>query len=84
MGTQYQPTQFMAEGSTYSKRKADFAVAFIQALRHAKGRWAGQPFHLLAWQEKIVRDLFGTIKTDGYRHFTTTYVETPRKSRANA
>ena len=29
MGSQYQPTQFMAEGSTYSKPKADFAVPFI-------------------------------------------------------
>ena len=84
MGSQYQPTQFMAEGSTYNKRKADFAVAFIQALHHTKGRWAGKPFQLLGWQEKIVRDLFGTIKADGYRQFTTAYVETPRKSRANA
>ena len=27
----YTPTRFMAAGSTYDKRKADFAVAFIQA-----------------------------------------------------
>ena len=30
----YTPTRFMAAGSTYDKRKADFAVAFIQALKH--------------------------------------------------
>ena len=33
----YTPTRFMAAGSTYDKRKADFAVAFIQALKHTKG-----------------------------------------------
>lgn len=79
MSSGYQPTQFMAEGSTYDNRKADFAVAFIQALRHTKGRWAGKPFKLLGWQEKIVRDLFGTIKPDDYRQFTTAYVEIPKK-----
>lgn len=79
MTSTYQPTRFMADGSTYNQRKADFAVAFIQALRHTKGRWAGTPFTLLGWQEQIVRDLFGTIKPDGYRQFTTAYVEIPKK-----
>lgn len=75
----YTPTRFMDEGSHYDKRKADYAVAFIQALKHTKGRWAGKPFELLGWQERIVRDLFGTIKPDGYRQFTTAYVEIPKK-----
>lgn len=79
MTANYLPTRFMAEGSRYDQRKADFAVAFIQALRHTKGRWAGKPFTLLPWQERIVRDLFGTIKEDGYRQFTTAYVEIPKK-----
>ena len=51
----YTPTRFMAAGSTYDKRKADFAVAFIQALKHTKGRWSGQPFQLIDWQEQIIR-----------------------------
>lgn len=71
MTSTYQPARFMADGSTYDQRKADFAMAFIQALRHTKGRWAGKPFTLLGWQEQIVHDLFGTIKPDGYRQFTT-------------
>lgn len=75
----YTPTRFMAAGSTYDKRKADFAVAFIQALKHTKGRWSGQPFQLIDWQEQIIRDLFGTVKADGYRQFTTAYVEIPKK-----
>ena len=79
MTSTYQPTRFMAAGSIYDQRKADFAVAFIQALRHTKGRWAGTPFTLLEWQEQIVRDLFGTIKPDDYRQFTTAYVEIPKK-----
>lgn len=77
--SKYTPTGFLADGSTYSQRKADYAVAFIQALRHTKGRWSGKPFDLLAWQEQIIRDLFGTIKPDGYRQFTTAYVEIPKK-----
>ena len=42
----------MATGSTYSKRKADYAVAFIQALKHTKGRRVGNPFKLLDWAEE--------------------------------
>lgn len=75
----FTPSRFMAQDSHYDRRKADYAVAFIQALKHTKGRWAGKPFELLAWQERIVRDLFGTIKEDGYRQFTTAYVEIPKK-----
>ena len=76
---EYQPTRFMAESSRYDKRRADFAVAFIEALKHTKGRWAGKPFKLIDWQEQIFRDLFGTLKADGYRQFTTAYVEIPKK-----
>ncbi len=75
----YEPTRFMVAGSTYNKTKADYAVTFIQALKHTKGRWAGKPFKLLDWQERIVRDLFGTVKPDGFRQFTTAYVEIPKK-----
>ena len=76
---EYQPTRFMAESSRYDKRRADFAVAFIQALKHTKGRWAGKPFKLIDWQEQIIRDLFGVVKPDGFRQFTTAYVEIPKK-----
>ena len=78
-GAQYQPTRFLAEGSHYDSRRADYAVAFIQALKHTKGRWSGKNFDLIGWQEQIIRDLFGTLKADGYRQFTTAYVEIPKK-----
>ena len=77
---EYQPTKYMAEGSHYDKDAADFAVAFIELLTHTKGTWAGKPFKLLAWQEKIIRDLFGTLKANGYRQFNTAYVEVPKKN----
>lgn len=55
----YKPTRFMAETSHYSKQMADFAVMFIEQLTHTKGTWAGKPFELIDWQERIIRDLFG-------------------------
>lgn len=76
----YTPTKFMAESSHYDKAKADFAVKFIECLSHTKGIWAGQPFKLIDWQEKIIRDIFGTIKPNGYRQFTQAYIEVPKKN----
>lgn len=69
----------MAEDSYYDQESADFAVNFIQALTHTKGRWAGKPFELIDWQERIIRDLFGVLKPDGHRQFNTAYVEIPKK-----
>lgn len=75
----YTPTKFMAADSTYNKDLADYAVNFIECLCHTKGTWAGKPFELIDWQERIIRDIFGTIKANGYRQFTTAYVEIPKK-----
>ena len=58
---------------------ADRAVAFINALKHTKGEWHGQPFNLLPWQETIIRDVFGTVKENGYRQYNTAYIEIPKK-----
>ncbi len=76
----YSPSVQMLPTSHYDKEKADRAVKFIQLLTHTKGKWAGKPFQLLEWQEKIVRDIFGTIKENGYRQFNTAYVEIPKKN----
>ncbi|WJD85780.1 terminase large subunit [Limosilactobacillus fermentum] len=69
----------MDEVSTYDKDAADFAVSFIECLCHTKGTWAGKPFELIDWQEKIIRDIFGTLKPNGYRQFNTAYIEIPKK-----
>ena len=75
----YKPTKFRARGSVYDKAAADYAVSFIECLCHTKGTWAGKPFELIDWQEQIIRDVFGTVKANGYRQFNTTYVEIPKK-----
>ena len=77
--TDYKPTKFMAENSHYDKAAADYAVGFIECLCHTKGTWAGKPFELIDWQERIIRDLFGILKPNGYRQFNTAYVELPKK-----
>lgn len=65
----YTPTRFMEKTSRYDKDAADYAVCFIESLCHNKGRWAGMPFELIDWQERIIRDVFGVIKSNGYRQF---------------
>ncbi len=37
----YKATAFMASDSVYDKAAADYAIAFIEALCHTKGSWAG-------------------------------------------
>ena len=76
----YKPTRFMAKSSSYNKAAADHAVNFIQHLTHTKGKWSGEPFMLLPWQEQIIRDIFGIVKKNGYRQFNTAYIEIPKKN----
>ncbi|MEQ8199568.1 MAG: terminase TerL endonuclease subunit, partial [Clostridiaceae bacterium] len=60
--------------------KAQRAVNFINNLKHTKGVWHGVPFDLLTWQDKIIRDIFGTVKDNGFRQYNTAYVEIPKKN----
>lgn len=76
----YKPTKFKAKDSYYDKEYADFAVAFIESLCHTKGTWAGKKFELIDWQEQIIRDLFGTLKPNGYRQFNTAFIEITKKN----
>ena len=78
--TDYAPTKFMLPTSHYDQEKADRAVKFIEMLPHTKGEWEGQPFWLLPWQERIIRDLFGVVKEDGMRQFRTAYIEIGKKN----
>ena len=75
----YKPTRFKAKDSIYDKGSADYAVNFVECLRHTKGTWAGEKFELIDWQEQIIRDLFGILKPNGYRQFNTAYIEIPKK-----
>ena len=78
--TDYKPTKFMAEDAHYDKAAADYAVGFIECLCHTKGTWAGKPFDLIDWQERIIRDIFGILKPNGYRQFNTAYIEIGKKN----
>ncbi len=60
--------------------KAQRAVRFINNLKHTKGVWHGVPFDLLPWQDKIITDIFGTVKDNGFRQYNTAYVEIPKKN----
>lgn len=63
----------------YDEEKAQHAVNFINCLKHTKGQWRGVNFDLLDWQDKIIRDIFGTVKDNGYRQYNTAYIEIPKK-----
>lgn len=62
------------------QEKADRAVAFFSNLRHIDGQFYNKPFELLPWQEKIVRDVYGTVKEDGTRQYKTVWIEIPKKN----
>jgi len=64
----------------YDQKKAQRALQFINCLKHTKGQWRGVPFELLPWQDQIIRDIFGTVKPNGYRQYNTAYIEIPKKN----
>jgi len=76
----YTPTPLMLPTSRYDPRRADFAVNFINMLKHTTGEWFGKPFKLMPWQEQIVRDLFGVVDADGFRQFRVAYCEIGKKN----
>ena len=45
----------------FSEAKARRVTQFIECLKHTKGEFHGKPFKLLPWQEKVIRDVFGTV-----------------------
>lgn len=65
----------------FDRKKADRAVAFFERyLKHGTGKYAGRPFLLAEWQKRIIRDIFGTVKDDGTRQYSTVYIEIPKKN----
>jgi phage terminase large subunit-like protein len=54
------------------------AVRFIGNLTHT-GDFSGEPFKLRPWQEKPVRQIFGTIRPDGLRQYRRVFMALPRK-----
>ena len=48
----------------FDEKKARRVIRFIECLKHTKGEFHGKPFKLLPWQEKIIRDVFGTVRDE--------------------
>lgn len=46
---------------------------------NTKGRWRGQPFRLLAWQKRLLYELFEIDPATGLRRYRWAYVEVPKK-----
>ena len=65
----------------FDEARARRVIQFIECLKHTKGEFHGKPFMLLPWQEKIVRDVFGTVRDEqpDMRQYTTAYIEIPKK-----
>lgn len=63
----------------FDETRAQRAVKIFESLRHTKGRFHGQPFKLLPWQEQIVRDVYGTVDENGLRQIKFVYIEIPKK-----
>jgi len=66
----------------FDSQRAEHVLAFFQDwLRHSKGRFAGQPFHLLEWQQEMLAELFGWARVDnGLRRYRMAYISTAKKS----
>jgi phage terminase large subunit-like protein len=76
----------------YEARRGSRVCRFIELLVHIKGKWAGKPIRLEAWQIFIVMTVFSWVwataahadaslhEKEGLRRFRTAYTEVPRKN----
>ena len=66
----------------FDERKARRVTGFIECLKHTKGEFHGKPFKLLPWQEKIIRDVFGTVRDEdpSMRQYNQVYIEIGKKN----
>ncbi|MDD3337125.1 MAG: terminase large subunit [Eubacteriales bacterium] len=66
----------------FDESRARRVIRFIECQKHTKGEFHGKPFHLLPWQEKIVRDVFGTVRDEApdMRQFNQVYIEIGKKN----
>ena len=66
----------------FDEKKARRVIRFIECLKHTKGEFHGKPFKLLPWQEKIIRDVFGTVREEdpSMRQYNQVYIEIGKKN----
>lgn len=69
-----------AAGYWFDIAEANRVCSFVTLCRHSKGKWAGLPMELAAWQRQKIRRLFGWRRPDGTRRYRRTYWWVPRKN----
>ena len=64
----------------FSKEKANEACRFLEGLKHFRGTWAKQPFHMIAWQVLFVVEIYGwrARRNLALRRYNECYVEIAR------
>src|SRR5919106_4951569 len=60
--------------------RADKAVRFVRKLRLHEGRFAGRPFPLADWQERLIRRIYDPVDELGRRQGRTAFIMVPRGS----
>jgi phage terminase large subunit-like protein len=60
--------------------RADKALRFVRKLRLHEGRFAGQPFPLQPWQQRIIEKIYGPTDELGRRQVRTAFIMVPRGS----
>jgi phage terminase large subunit-like protein len=60
--------------------RADKAVRFVRKLRLHEGRFAGKPFPLADWQDRLIRRIYGPADELGRRQVRTAFIMVPRGS----
>lgn len=69
------------KGLWFDAEAGEWIVQWIERYcRHSKGEWAGQLIVLEEWQKRILRIVFGWMRSDGTRRFRIAYIEVPRKN----
>lgn len=64
----------------FDKNAGARVLQFFSILKHTKGKWAGEYFNPMLWQQWLLYVLFGWKNLDGTRRFTKGYFEVPRKN----
>ena len=63
--------------------KGERAVQFVKRLRLHEGAFAGQPFPLASWQERLIRRIYGDTKEDGTRRIRKVFILLAPRQRQN-
>ena len=63
----------------FDKHRALDVIEFIQMLKLTDDFY-GKPFVLMDWQHEVLWNIYGTVKSNGYRQYRYAYLEIPKKN----